>query len=80
MANLLSIKFTFSTGKEVTKVIDLEDGTAGNIKTTQFEIYGEGDWFEFEVTHSDPANFTILDYVVGALPINLVFDEGAQNA
>ena len=76
MSNLFSIKFTFSTGKEVIKIVDLEDGIGGEIKTSQFDIYGEGDWFDFEIIHSSHVNFTILDYVVGALPINLVFDEG----
>jgi hypothetical protein len=80
MANTLSIKFTFSTGKEVIKTVDLEDGTEGDIKQTQFEIYGEGEWFEFEVTHEDAGNFTILDYVIGAMPINLVFNEGSSGA
>jgi hypothetical protein len=72
----LSIKFTFSTGKEVIKTVPVDVGTVGEILQSQFEIYGEGEWFEFEITHEAAANFTILGYTIGALPIDLDFTEG----
>ena len=76
----LAFTFTFSTGKEVTKTLDLSGVLTKDIKFSQFEVYGEGEWFEFEIIHATDEAFQINDYVVGALPIDLQFDEGGSNA
>ncbi len=75
----LSLSFEFSTGAIVTKTIDLTQGSY-DLNTVLLDVYGEGDWFQLTITHDDNEDFEIVDYVIGARPINLVFMEASSNA
>jgi hypothetical protein len=75
----LSLSFEFSTGATVIKTIDLTQGDY-DLNTTMLEVYGEGDWFQLTITHDDNEDFEIVDYTIGARPINLTFMEASSGA
>jgi hypothetical protein len=68
----LTLVFEFSTGKTVTKTLDLTVGD-NDLETTYLEVYGEGSWFQITMTHSTNIDFEIIDYVLGATPEDMKF-------
>ncbi len=77
---ILNLEFEFSTGKKVTKTIDISSPETGKIVSEIIQVYGEGDWFQFKITHNQDENFEILDMELGATPTTLMFAEMPSNA
>jgi hypothetical protein len=70
----LTLVFEFSTGKTVTKTINMSVGDH-DLHTAYLEVYGEGEWFQITMTHDDNVDFEIVDYTLGATPENVTFME-----
>ena len=79
MATSVALKFTFSTGKIVTKTMAL-DVAAGELETYFTEVYGEGEWVDVEIIHSENARIEVCEFVLGASTADLKFMEASANA
>lgn len=64
----------FANGRTITKTRSLTGSEAFMPYLDWFEVYGTDAWFEVLLTHTSNTPFELLDYTLGAYPIDLAFD------